>query len=536
MIKKIMAVIKDNWQLFGLAFAIIYSIYAVELNNATTLDHMWDFNGVDYILEDGKFPKVQLPSLSINSILNYFLGGRSSVVITNFIWWFLGLFGISIYTRQFVPKFLMMICLALSATVITRLFDKHTKNEKTKYVILILALISFINPLFIEVWSYTALEWTIGILCGVVAALLFAKKHYVWSGFLVWLSVGFYECYFENFLILCTAYIYLKYKNTIKKDTFIAYFKMLLTGGIPVAINLICQKGSAIILSWMETAKNATAGVASEDVVQSSSSIKANIMFNDIPNRIYNYGVVYFTHIVGDVFGYYPKYFLYAILLIMFITTSCIICKRYGFIAELHFILFFVFEIIWFLIVFIGTMYWIEARIAWNVFMAISMMFIVFLVHSEFADKQHVLHLFFLTLIIFSIVNIYTTNSKTTDYYIARASDHQYLDCVQAEIDRYEESTGNKVTKIYTLIRYDITQQSQYLLLQANVNAYDRRLVSKDWSDVEALNYYEGENYISLPMTGEDYITYFADKKRYAQFVPEEQLVFVDDALYWDIY
>ena len=523
---KIVKLLKQNWLLFGLAFAILYAIYAVELNNAITLDNVWNFNGVDCILEDGKFSVEVIPSLSLEYILERFSGGRPSKIITDCLYYFLSFFGITVYTRQWFLKIMMMLCLAIAAVIITKIFSKYTKNDYSQYIILILSLISFINPLFIEVWSYSAVEWTLGILCGAIATRLFTEKRYVWAGLLVCLSVGFYESYFENYLILCTAYIFLEYKERNIKETFIEHVKMCLTGVIPVVLDLVCQKLATILYNIVAVA---------EESVQSSSSIKSDIGLNSLAERIYHYGVEYFTHFVGDVFGYYPNYFLYLILLIIFGATSYIICKKYGAITELYFVIFFILEIIWFLIVFVLTAYWIEARIAWNVFMSLSMMFIVFYVIME-SNSDKGIKLFYVSFVIFSFVNIYTTNSKTTDYYISRASDHQYLDSVQAEIERYEESTGIEIKYIYTYSRDDIPQQSEYLLLQANVNAYDRRFVSKSWGDVEALNYYEGENYINLDMTGEEYTQYFVDKPRYGKYVPEDQLVFVNDSLYWDIF
>jgi hypothetical protein len=55
------------------------------------------------------------------------------------------------------------------------------------------------------------------------------------------------------------------------------------------------------------------------------------------------------------------------------------------------------------------------------------------------------------------------------------------------------------------------------------------------WSDVEALNYFEGESYAEFEMTDADYSRLFGDRT-WKTFIPEEQLVFEGSRLYWAIY
>ena len=64
---------------------------------------------------------------------------------------------------------------------------------------------------------------------------------------------------------------------------------------------------------------------------------------------------------------------------------------------------------------------------------------------------------------------------------------------------------------------------------------YNHKTLYDEWSEVELLNYFTGKCYEPVQMSNEIFEKYFKNVK-YDAFIPEKQLVFEEDKLYWLIY
>ena len=108
--------------------------------------------------------------------------------------------------------------------------------------------------------------------------------------------------------------------------------------------------------------------------------------------------------------------------------------------------------------------------------------------------------------------------------------------CVQKEIEKYEQETNNKIEMIVS--RVDLNPKYTYenvQLLSYNYATYNHRVMRDAWAQGGYLNYVNHTNYQYREMSNEEYSEYF-DNKQWDYYMPSEQLVFVDNILYWAVY
>lgn len=529
---------------FIIVFAVIYMAYSSLMNPTATSDHMPYY-------EAYRINGVELQDFSLESIISAINRGNVVGFFLTYLWWFLGLFHISIYENQFVIDFIMYIILAQSVCVMSDLFEEYFDSLSSQIVMNGICLISIVNPYFIETFTYTAMDTCFGILFACYGAKFFKKRRYVWAAVFVLLAVNLYRVYECNFWMMAVAYIYLNYKNNITKEAVKQYVYALLVGGIPAALNIILSRLFTILSSVLE---NMGTGIT---VSRDAKTIGTVTEVMDAVNSEQSFGLLYLIaskiyHTLGiywymtiDAFGYYPMGLVFATIIASFFITVYYLHKNnYGIKAVFHYCVVFALENTFSILLYLLIGYPLVARLAWIVFINIAMIFMImwYYVDKE-QDGKPILDITGVTaskisclvLIVFFIFNTYVTETKVADQLISNRVDEQILDCIQAEIERYENKSGIEVTEIACRITPDVQYQSSYLNLKSNTSAHDRKIMFDAWGNVESLNYFEDECYEEVEMTDEEYDKYFGGKS-WDTYVPEEQLVFVDNRLYWAIY
>lgn len=528
---------------FIFVFFVIYMAYSSLMNPTATSDHM---PGYGFYRTNG----VELPNFSLQSIINAITGGNVVFLFLRYLWWFLGLFHISLYENQFVIDFIMYIILTQSVCVMSELFEEYFDNLPSQIVMTGICLISIVNPYFIETFTYTAMDTCVGILFACYGAKFFKKRRYIWAAVFVLLAVNLYRIYECNFWMMAFAFIYLRYKDNFDKETVKQYVYALLVGGIPAAINIALSRIFSMLSLYLENLgtgimassdpKTITSATEVIDTLDNGSSFDFLYL---IASKVYHTLGIYW-YMTVDAFGYYPMGLVFATIVAAFLITVYYIHKSYGIKNILHYCILFAMENTVPLLLYFFIGYSLVARIAWIVFINIAMIFMVMWCYvSEGQAGKPVLYsrgitaakLSCLVLIVFFIFHIYSTQTKVADQLISNRVDEQILDCIQAEIERYESEKGIEITEIACRLTPDAQYQSPYLNLQSDTSAHDRKIMFDAWSNVEALNYFEDEYYEEVEMTDEEYDKYFGGKS-WDTYVPEEQLVFIDNRLYWAIY
>jgi len=137
-----------------------------------------------------------------------------------------------------------------------------------------------------------------------------------------------------------------------------------------------------------------------------------------------------------------------------------------------------------------------------------------------------------LTLVLLAI-NFFQIQDVSKNHFISIALDKEFAELIEIEISEYESNSGNTITKIASFNDANPTYfypEVKYCKFDTNVRAF-----VIPWADVNLLNYYTNNNYQKIEMPEEIYIERFSGKD-WKYFIPEEQLYFQDDVMFWAKY
>lgn len=511
---------------FLLAFGVVFFSYVAFLNPTFTTDSVWD--SFDTEIRPYSF----FQTLSGGRFLQFFF--RYACYLFNKI-------HISKFENQYVFQILTMLFIAWTVAVLVDIFEELS-SYKNRVGLTFIFLISFVNPLFIETFVYVGLELAIAILMVAYATKLFAKKHYVCAGFLVLCAVGTYQSYVQLFLIYGLLVIYLQADKRINAISVKRGLGLIFTAGIPSVISVLSINVYTILSganNYVMTASSAEAGSTFSDVTK-------QVSFSDgilarIKHMIYVYEVT-----VGKMFGMYPTLFLFVLLIIVAVVTLYALIKKNeskakGITYLLTFILLNIFP---FALFGLSVRTSPAPRICWIIFASVSALTLIMVDTVSMIEKNTVLkYLQRAVVVIFTVVNLYSITTCELDFFIGNALDKQIVYQVQAEIDRYEAESGNKITQVCTY-RSDNTDfyYEQQFLNPYFEYTYNHKTIFFDWGDVELLDKVTGNNYAdcswynTYPDDYEEVIKENFEGKDWSTFIADEQLIFRGDTLYWAIY
>ena len=507
--------IKRNWKVYGIVAAILYAAYAMFLNPTFTSD------GV-----------VTTPE-NLNSLFplaGTFTGGRFMLFYIQYIYHFLDKFHISKYENQYIFEIIVMLVVAL---VITRLYvsvEHYFETRLQKAMALVIIMIGFVNPLYVETFVYCGLELAIAALFMCFAVELFDKEKYIASAILVFLGISTYQSYIALFMIYASTILFFRHEGRLSKRIVIEYIRMFLVGGIPALLSIggiqlyvaILNK-SAFVRGFLTASVEPVAAATKE--VSFTSGIAERLH-----NMIYAYAVS-----AGKCFGMMPTLFIFIIMMIMCVATIAVLIVRKASVWDIvfyivHFILLNFYSVA---IFGVSTVTTPAPRICWHIFTTLSMVMLsmLWLYLSDSAVRWQMV-----ILVIFLLVDVYYMLTCELDFFMGNAIDKQIVYQVEAEIDHYEKETGNKVTKIATYHGED----GQFYYEQQILNpyfeyTYNHKTLHYNWSDVELIRAVTGKVYEQVDMDYSIEKNYFEGKK-WDTFIADEQLIFDGDTLYWAIY
>lgn len=490
---------KANMVIWGKAFLLLYLFYASFFNRSFTSDH---------IAAMGKI----IP----HSLIDWSSGGRFLSFFLERISIALNMIHISIYENQFILQLILIALLSFAIYELWCLYNKYVCREEYGNCLIVILLISFVNPYFVEAFVYVAYEWGIGIVLAVLAVRLFLEKKYGLATCILFGAISIYQNFISLFLIYTISFLYLICGATWQKSFLKEYVRMLLVAGVAAGTNIALEK--FVVLSGM-----------------SDAEIKSIPLGLGVAKRLGNICYAYF-YTTYNCFGMLPKGSLFIIFVIIGgAIVLCLLRKR----TCLRDV---VYGIVVLVIINSCSVYifgitenvWTAQRVVWPVFSALSVDLLI--LKSYFQSIRHNERVVLYEVVgLFALLNIYFVNTTIIDFYCSNKIDEQMVYSIQSEIEKYEEETGVSIKKIAPCK----TEGTQYYYSNLNLKyaivTYNHKAMYDSWSDVELINYITKSRYDEITMPAAIYDKYFSGKT-WDSYTPSEQLVFKGDTLYWAIF
>lgn len=489
----------ENQKVFIIMFLMLYMAFSAFLNKSFTSDHVSAFVSNDTFL--------------YHSPIYYLAGGRFTAWLTSLFAMVLNKIHISIYENQFIVQLLLICMLAYSLSMLYSIFMKYVQDKRWLYISL---FVMFYNPYFIESFVYKAYEWGFGIILSIWAVKLFIKKKYVFSSIVLFFAISTYQSFFSLYLIFLTGYLYLNYEGNLTRECIVEFIKMVFITGITAIANILIIRLSLEIGLIESTVKSVSKGIG---------------LFDRLQRIIWAY---YYT--TGKCFGMLPKWSLLLIIIIISLAILiALVRKKASFNSVLFLIMVIgIINIAPVSVIGIAEKVGAVQRVVWPIFSALSVSLII-LCNYYHKTKCGGFKIITLILCFAFFMNMYFVKTCIVDYYCSNKMDEQMVMQIQGEIEKYEKGTNTEITKVAT---YRIGK-SQYYYENLNLSyqkaTYSHKMMYDEWSDVELINYVTGNTYEEVEINKGIIEKYFKGKS-WNTYIPEEQLVFVGDTLYWAIY
>nr|MCR5094724.1 glucosyltransferase domain-containing protein [Lachnospiraceae bacterium] len=133
----------------------------------------------------------------------------------------------------------------------------------------------------------------------------------------------------------------------------------------------------------------------------------------------------------------------------------------------------------------------------------------------------------------FLLLHIFFDQAIIGDRYLSNRLDELYANAVLRRIERYEEETGIRVTKV--AVENDAYAPNSYAEVRFKREQINERVLAV--SPFTLLEYVNGPGIAleHVDMDPQIYEQYFGDRD-WDHFDPDEQLVIIDDTLYWAVF
>jgi len=444
-------------------------------------------------------------------IRGYLQGGRFTVYLIYFI---LNILVENYAMAQPIFQFINILCFGISATWITLIFSKVISKEKL-LILNVAVLISFINPFIVDLYTFAGIEWGVGILLIIISIDQFTRGKYMGSSISLFLGVSTYQSYISIFLIYSICYIFLSNSYRFSKTTFISFIRILF---MAASIGVLNISSTRILFFFRQVEK-----IGKPVQVPTTTLLDRTFLILRQNYRI-----------LLNAFGMLPKGLLIYCIIVMiglviiniFWVTNNIMDKVQQSIYTLVVILFM--EISAFLIGFImdTSILYFPARVIFPVFVFLSCLFIIAL---NIINVENIFKVYLMALSLYCGICIYYTQTNIMDVFLTNAFDKNQVLMLAKSIENYERKTGIEVKQIYT----KNTKWSYYDYIHMEYDYFTYN--PKRCQDAHTIEYFTGEKYEVMKMDDETYNKLFANKA-WNCFVPDEQLVYSGDKLYWVIY
>lgn len=486
---------------FIAAFILLTVVYAIFFNDCWAIDHVGNYDRL---------------GIDVTGVDMYYIaalaGGRFMTIFYDKFFAFVGGFGINKLSHEWVFQLLLIILLAVSVQILYSLFEKYFSFKNKEFVLPLVFCIAFVNPLFVETFLFEACELAVSIVAQALATKLFAKKKYIASILLVFVSVATYQSHISLFFIWSTLYIYLEYGDNFSKNGMIELLKSWGIGVIPLGIDMA-------VMTYF-----------------SSISPRGDVLTEGTTSK------------VKDVFrGWYHMYITGLKLMptgfmAIFIAVVLGLCLIVFIVSKKKLTSYIYLALVvaalngYFVAIALAGYNAFYGRILWPGYAAVTAMVLiaVHIVLTETPTESAYKTVIFTILILYGMSQIFFTERESSDVFIANKLDAEIAGIVQNHIEEYEAEGGQEITTIKTWAYEDSNRYDKYLLKNSPYEFAYKNL-SLDTLSVDLINFTQGTSYEKLSMTTEEYESIFKNQEM-KEFNPSKQLYFQGDTLYWVVY
>lgn len=478
--------------LFAVNLLVIYSVYSV-----MAIEH---FSTDGYGHVEGYF--FLYPALT---------HGRAAWVALQYI---LSLFKINIFAWQEVSIILFIIVLAwTSLRAVQQISTQYTLKEGLLFSVPV--LLSVVNVHMQEWFFYSECTffYAAGMLAAIEAAVSFRKRRYILSMIWVSISVLFYQILLSVFVIYALFFLFLHPKENTLKD----YIKLIITGLLGGAVVVVAQK---ICLSISVYQSPRTLALTPENILG-----KLEKMTLKFGQTLWN---------AQDIL---PPFILPATLLLALVLTICGIAaihkgNRKAFWYHMMLLLVVIIVSLGVIIgplLVVSSPVWLAPRVLVGLFTLLSMLSLCAFVMNRGIWRKVMLGM----CIILLAVNIYVIQDISIDTFKTNVLDQFISNQVIEYIDQYEDDYDMQVTGI----AYYLDSHVEPKFAEIDRCWYDTntRMQTVDWARTGVIEYYADRNFNDVEADPDVYEMYFADQN-WDTFMPDQQLVILDDVLHWCIY
>ncbi|MCM1236765.1 MAG: glucosyltransferase domain-containing protein [Ruminococcus flavefaciens] len=411
----------------------------------------------------------------------------------------------------------LIVCLAFSTEFIYFTYIKNLDMNNNLLIELgVLAL--YCNVFIVEWLSFVEMD----LLWGLSILFMTFSFHYIKCPFkvadmlksliLLTISLSFYQAAIGYFVIAGMLYMYICHKGKLDKSTFSDNIKLLLVGALAGMINIF----SLLLLQLfgMAIVTSRTGKLTIGQIIQNVNTILKTAI-----------------QLFVDTDGMYPKYLFMAGFLVLTLVSVLITYRKKGIWGCIYIFLLNLCSVgIVFFPHLMTTDIWMAQRTMVSFWGLLTVPCIVIAVNC---DRDIWMDISAAVMGIMLTISAVCIQSVSANVIANSKLDVEYSNMIEKEIQKYEQSTGNTVTRVSMVMdgnpsdRYNAVDYRRY---DMNIRTW---VVS--WGNLNCLNFYSQKQYEGCEMNEEVYENYFSGKD-WDYWSPQEQLIFRDDTLYMAVY
>lgn len=410
----------------------------------------------------------------------------------------------------------LIICLAFSTEFIYNIYKKNM-NAKNDILIELGVLALYCNVFIVEWLSFVEMDllWGLSILFMTFSFKYikppFKMPEMLKSLILLTISLSFYQATIGYFVISGMIYIYICYKGELNKSSFLGNVKLLLVGALAGMINIF----SISIFQFLGIANitSRTGKLTIRQIIQNITTIISAAV-----------------QLFVDTDGMYPK-FLFMTGFLVLTLVSIVVTYKKGIRSCFYILLINLCSIgIVFFPHLMTTDIWMAQRTMVSFWGLLTIPCIVIAVNC---DKNIWINISILMIGIMLTVSVIYIQSISANVITNSKLNVEYSYLIEKEIQKYEQTTGNIVTKV-SMIR---DSNPSFCYKSIDYCRYDMNIRTwvVGWGNLNCLNFYSGKQYEGCEMSEEIYEKNFFGKD-WDYWSPQEQLVFQNDTLYMAVY
>lgn len=434
--------------------------------------------------------------------------------VNYFIWKVLSILGINPVVHQgFFSLFLIVIIAISSYKLSDYTFTLIDEKNHNMYVVVIMFAIAFCNPYVLQWFLCPEMTLFYGIsLISVVGATLIWNDEDANNIFRIT----------ATFVLFCISLC--SYQASMPFFVIFSILFFIIKNEFKVCNKLLRKISSTIILAFlgcvmlMVSQKIIDLGgrQASMDIQTMLANFK--ILFQKQPDYFWN----------GD--GYYLVGLLIVSMAVLVAIFLFLLIKK----GIKTGIILFIPLLMGYALIFaphlLSESMWLAPRTLAAFFSIFSVLLLLSYSLSNGYEEKLCRYLLQLTAVVLIVSNIFMVNSIGVYSFASNILDFEHVVEIQRYIEKYERETGKIVTKIAAC--YDKNPTYAYKGIKYAYYDTNTSGLVADWSDVNAINFYNGKNYerVNVQTLG---LPQEMFEKDWDYFDAEEQLKFIEDTLVW---